>query len=124
MALSTNATKLAQYEAARRSAAMTGAANPSSPTTQPPPVVTPESVAAQQATAGAEAAQPKEEPFNAKRLVLPDDPTSYDVRVSLVRAMGDPTINKSSAQQLFQLHDQLFQAEKAMMQVIVDGMLM
>jgi hypothetical protein len=119
--LTGSASSLAAYDAARRTAALTGAANPTSPTTQPPPTVT---AAAAQATEGAQAAQPKEEPFNAPMLDLPEDPTIQDVRIGLVRAMADPTVNSSTAQQLFQLHDQLFQAEKAMMQVIVDGMLM
>lgn len=123
--LSTNASQLAQYDQARRTAALMGAAKPSSPVTQPAPQVAAVPVAAvDQAQAGAAAAQPKVEAFNAPSLDLPDNPTSRDVMAGLTKAMADPTVNASSAQQLFQLHEQLFQAEKAMMQVIVDGMLM
>jgi hypothetical protein len=114
-----SASKLAQYDQARRTAALTGAATPITPVTQPPPQVT---AASAQATEGAEQAQPREE-FNARRLDLPPDPTSLDVRLGLVRAMADPTVNHATAAQLFQLHEQLMQAEKAMMQVIIDGML-
>jgi hypothetical protein len=119
--LSMSASQLAQYDQARRTAALTGAARPTSPVTQPPPQVT---AATAQAADGAAQAQPREEPFNAPMLVLPPEPTSHDVRLGLVRAMADPTVNHSTAQQLFQLHEQLMQAEKAMLQVIVDGMLM
>lgn len=122
--LSTSTSQLAQYDQARRTAALTGAAKPSSPVTQPPPQVTAAAAAGDQARAGAAAAQPKAEAFNAPALDLPDNPTSRDVMAGLTKAMADPTVNASSAQQLFQLHEQLFQAEKAMMQVIVDGMLM
>lgn len=123
MSLIGNSSSLAAYDTARRTAALTGAARPTTPSTQPPPEAS-GTLAETQASAGAAAAQPTEEPFNAPMLSLPPNPTSHEVRIGLVRAMADPTVNKNSAQQLYQLHDMLFQAEKAMMQVIIDGMLM
>ena len=123
MGLIDNNSQLAQYDTARRTAALTGAARPTSPVTQPPPTAT---AATAQATQGAQQAQaaPKEEPFNAGMLDLPPEPTSRDVMAGLTQKMADPTVNSTTANKLFQLHEQLMQAEKAMMQVIVDGMLM
>ncbi len=98
----------------------TAAASGSSTT---PAVSATGTAASEQATSGAEQAQTeKAEPFNAPMLDLPDDPTSRDVMVGLTRAMADPTVNKSSAQQLYNLHEQLLAAEKAMMTAILDGM--
>jgi hypothetical protein len=120
--LSTNASSLAQYEAARRSAALTGTANPTSPTVQPPPAVT---AATAQATAGAAQAQAAPtEPFNAPMLDLPPNPSTQEVLAGLTRAMTDPTVNARTANELSGLHDRLMQAQKAMTQVIIDGMLM
>ena len=113
-------TSVGQYEAAKRQAALSGGTAPVSPGTQPAPVVTQGSVQAQQ---GAQQAQPKEEPFNAPMLDIPEGATTREVMAGLTKAMADPTVNASTARQLFTLHEQLMQAEKAMMQVIVDGML-
>lgn len=125
MAISTTATQLSQSESARRMAALNGGARPTSPVTQPAPTVTAETgtAATDQAAQGAAQTQQKPEAFNAPPLDLPDNPTTRDVMAGLAKAMADPTVNSSSAQQLFSLHEQLMQAEKAMMQVIVDGML-
>jgi len=120
--VSTSASQLAQYDAAKRQAALQGGTAPVSPAVQPAPVVTPQT-AATQATEGAAAAQPKEEPFNAPMLDLAPGASTREVMAGLTKAMADPTVNKSTAQQLFSLHEQLMQAEKAMIQVIVDGML-
>jgi hypothetical protein len=126
MTVSTNATQLSQFESASRMAALNGGARPTSPVTQPPPTVTVPAAgeaAAEQAAAGAAQTQQKPEAFNAPPLDLPDNPTTLDVMAGLTKAMADPSVNASTAQQLFSLHEQLMQAEKAMMQVIVDGML-
>ncbi len=117
---SSSSTALAQYDAARRQAALTGGTKPTSPVTQPPPDATAATTQAQQ---GAQQAQPKEEPFNAPMLDIPPDATTREVMSGLTKAMADPSVNSSTARQLFTIHEQLMQAEKAMMQVIVDGML-
>ena len=87
---------------------------------------TPETAAAAQATQGAAAAQPQAEAevFNAPMLDLPDAPTTTDVLHGLTAAMADPTVNAGTAQKLYQLHEQLLNAERAMVQSIIDGMLM
>ena len=78
--------------------------------------------AADQAARGAEQAQQqKEESFNAPKLILPPDPTSREVLTGLTRAMADPTVNRSTAQQLYQLHEQIRTAEQTMIQAILDG---
>jgi hypothetical protein len=120
--LSTNASSLAQYEAARRSATLTGTANPTSPTVQPPPTVT--AATAQAADGAAQAQAAPREQFNPPMLDLPPSPSTREVMAGLTRAMADPTINSTTANELFGLHEKLMQAEKAMMQVIIDGMLM
>lgn len=120
--VSAGASSLAQYEAARRQAAISGGTTPSSPTTQPAPTVTEASVQAKEGAAQAQA-QPKEEPFNAPMLDIPPGATTVEVMAGIKKAMSDPTVNKTTAQQLFWLHDQLMQAEKAMTQVIIDGVL-
>lgn len=125
--LGTSTTALAQYDAARRQAALTGASKPVTPTVQAPPVVTEASVqaqqGAQQAQPGAQQAPAQPEPFNAPMLDIPPGATTREVMAGLMKAAADPTVNDSSARQLLALHEQLMQAEKAMMQVIVDGML-
>ncbi|MCB0879241.1 MAG: hypothetical protein KDC46_09715 [Thermoleophilia bacterium] len=126
MSLISSNNDLAAYDSARRTAALTGATRPTSPVTEPAPQVT---AATAQASSGAAQVQdaanakPDAEPFNAPMLKLPLEPNTRDVMAALVGAMGDPTVNSSTANQLFQLHEQLMQAEKAMTQVIVDGML-
>ena len=121
--VSTGVSQLAQYDAAKRQAALQGGTAPVSPAVQPPPVVTPESTAAAQAQQGAVAVQARVEPFNAPMLDLSEGASTREVMAGLQKAMADPTVNKSTAQQLFSLHEQLMQAEKAMLQVIIDGML-
>lgn len=121
--ISTGASSLAQYEAAKRQASLTGGTAPVSPSTQPAPTVTAATVQAQQGAAQAQA-QPKEEPFNAPMLDLPPGATTRETMAGLNKAMADPTVNASSVNKLYQLHEMLMQAEKAMTQVIVDGMLM
>lgn len=80
------------------------------------------SAGTQQAAAGAAQAQPKAEAFNAPALDLPDDPDTRDVLRGLTAAMADPTVNDTSAQRLYELHQQLLEAEKAMTQAVLDGM--
>lgn len=41
------------------------------------------------------------------------DATTMDVLVSLNRSMANPRVNKSTAQQLYQLQQQIFEAHKA-----------
>ena len=119
--VSTGASSLAQYDAARRAAALSGAAAPVTPSTQPAPTVTAATVQAQQA---AVQVQPKPEVFNAPMLDLPPGATTREVMAGLQKGMADPTVNGSSVNKLYELHEMLMQAEKAMTQVIVDGMLM
>lgn len=114
------ASSLAQYEAAKRQATLQGGAAPVTPAVQPPPTVTSATVQAQE---GAAQAQPQEEVFNAPMLDIPPGATTREVMAGLRSAMADPTVNSSTANKLFSLHEQLMQAEKAMMQVIIDGML-
>ncbi len=114
------ASSLAQYEAAKRQAMLQGGANPVTPAVQPPPTVTAASVQAQQ---GAAQAQPQPEVFNAPMLDIPPGATTREVLAGLQKAMADPTVNTSSVNGLNQLHEMLMQAEKAMAQVIIDGML-
>lgn len=127
MTLSSGISNISDYEQARRAATLQGTANPSTPMVKPAPIVASSdaaSGAAAQAAEGAQQAQPKAETFNAPMLDLPPDPSSQDVLTGLARAMADPSVNASSAQQLFSLYDQIMQAEKAMTQAIIDGMLM
>jgi hypothetical protein len=77
--------------------------------------------ATEQAAAGAQQSQ-QAEPFNAPRLVLPSEATTREVMVGLTRAMADPSVNKTTAQQLYSLHEQMKSAEQAMIQSILDGM--
>jgi hypothetical protein len=123
--VSAGSSALAQYEAAKRQAAMSGAANPVSPTVQPPPTVTPASVQAQQGAGQAQtqAQEPKAEAFNAPPLDIPPGATSREVLAALRKSMSTPGVNASTAQALSGLHDMIMQADKAMMQVIIDGML-
>lgn len=100
-------------EIARRPAS-TAAATTTSPAATPTAATT-------QATAGAQAAQPSSEPFNAPMLRLPESPTAADVLTGLAAAMADPTVNRTSAQQVYQLHEQLMNAERSMTQVVLDG---
>ena len=62
----------------------------------------------------------KAEAFNAKALDLPDNPTTRDVLTGLTAAMADPTVNQTTAQKLFEFHQQLFEMEKAMTLAIVN----
>lgn len=75
--------------------------------------------AAVQAQQGAQAAQP--EAFNAPRLSLPASPTTRDVLMGLQRAMARDDVNASSVAKLSQLHDMIMQADRAMVQAIMDG---
>lgn len=75
-----------------------------------------------QAQAQAEArarAEAEAQRFYAPPIDLPRNATSVDVRAGLARAMADPSVNESSAQKLFQLHQQLLEADKAMINVIL-----
>ena len=74
-----------------------------------------------QAAAGAQQAQPQAEPFNAPMLSLPADPSTHDVLDGLTRAMADDTVNKSTADALYKIHQMVFEMEKAAAQVILDG---
>lgn len=122
--VSAGTSALAQYEAAKRQAALSGAANPVTPSVQPPPTVTAASVQAQTGAAQTQAQEPKAEVFNAPPLDLPPGATSRDVMAALRSAMSKPGVNASTAQALSGVHDMIMQAEKAMMQVIIDGMLL
>jgi hypothetical protein len=79
--------------------------------------------AAQQAAQGAAQAQPKEEPFNAPMLRLGPSPTSHDVLNGLTAAMADPSVNQTTASRLYELHQQILNADRAMIQAVIDGML-
>lgn len=91
----------------------------STASTQP---ATPQAAAAQ-AQQGAAQAQPKPEVFNAPMLRLPPSPTTHEVLNGLTGAMGDPSVNAASAQKLYQIHEMLLNADRSMIQAIIDGML-
>lgn len=113
------ATVSASASAAATSAATgqaaTGAAQ-ASPAT--PPVET--STAGSQTLAGSHEVQPpsaqQAQAFNAPELELPRDPSTRDVLDGLTHAMADPSVNQTTADRLFQIHQQLMDAQKAMIQ--------
>lgn len=119
----TSASPLSAAEIARRRATLPGAARQTGSGGTLPPTSSPTAGTGgvQQASVGAQQAQA--EPFNAPMLQLPDNPTTLDVMDGLARAMADPSVNQTTAQRLFQLHQQLMEAEKAMAQAVIDGML-
>lgn len=124
MASVSNNSSIASYATAAQMASLTGATRPVTPGVQPAPTVTAGTAASEQAASGAaQATTEKAEPFNAPKLRLPADPSTRDVMAGLVGAMSDPSVNRTTANQLYQLHDQLMQAEKAMLQVVLDGLL-
>jgi len=63
------------------------------------------------------------EAYNAPALELPEEPTTQDVLVSITRAMAAPGVNETSIKTLQEMQSQLWQAQQAMIQVVVDGML-
>lgn len=109
------ASNLAQFQAAGKAGAQGAAPAVGAPKGPQDAAQAQQGVAAPQdaAQGAAQAQQPQEEPFNAPRMKLAPDATTSDVLVSLSKAMGNPNINKSTAQQLYQLQQQLFEAHKA-----------
>lgn len=121
MSISTGATPLTASQKLQQTIANPNASRATSSTASVQPA-TPQAAAAQ-AAQGAAQAQPKEEPFNAPMLALPPNPTSTEVMAGLTKAMADPTVNGSTAQKLYSLHEQLLNADRAMIQAVIDGML-
>ena len=119
--VSTSATPISAFEKLKAAITSPGASRPTSAVASVQPA-TPQA-AAQQATQGAAQAQPKPEPFNAPMLDVPPNPTTREVMSGLTKAMGDPTVNDTTAQRLFELHQQLLNADRAMIQAVIDGML-
>lgn len=122
MSISSGAAPLTAIERLQRSVTLPNASQPTSATASTQPA-TP--AAAAQAAQGASAVQPaaQAEVFNAPMLDLPSNPTTRDVLGGLTRAMGDPTVNDTTIQKLYGLHEQLLNAERGMIQAIIDGML-
>ena len=119
MSISASASPLTPSQKLQQSITNPNASTPTSATAS----VQPATAATQQAAQGAAQAQPKEEPFNAPMLALPPDPTSREVMSGLTKAMADPSVNDSTAQKLYSLHEQLLNADRAMIQAVIDGML-
>lgn len=129
MSLSTAATPLSPSQKLQQSIANPNASRAMSATASVQPA-TPQTIAAAQAQQGAAHAQapaqqqaPQAEVFNAPMLTLPQSPTTRDVLRGLTTAMADPTVNEGSAQKLYSLHEQLLNAERGMIQAVIDGML-
>jgi hypothetical protein len=120
MSISASAAPLTPSQKLQQSITNPNASTPTSATASVQPAT---AAAAQQAAQGAAQAQPKEEPFNAPMLALPPDPTTREVMSGLTKAMADPSVNDSSAQKLYSLHEQLLNADRAMIQAVIDGML-
>ena len=121
MSLSTSSAPLSANQRLQQTIANPNASRAMSGTASVQPA-TP--AAAQQAAQGAAQAQPKEEPFNAKMLVLPRNPSGHDVMAGLTSAMADPTINATTAAGLYKLHEMVLNAERSAIQAVIDGMLM
>lgn len=119
--ISTTATPLSPFEKLKAAITSPGASRPTSSVASVQPA-SPQA-AAQQATQGAAQAQPKPEPFNAPMLALPPSPNTREVMSGLTKAMADPSVNGTTAQRLFELHQQLLNADRAMIQAVVDGIL-
>lgn len=77
--------------------------------------------AAQTAQQQQAAAQQDAETFNAPVLRLPSRPTTHAVLRGLAGAMADPTTNSATAARLKEFHDEVFQAEKSMIQTVIDA---
>jgi hypothetical protein len=120
MSISTGASPLTPSEKLQQSIANPNASRATSGTASVQPA-TPQ--AAAQAQQGAAQAQPKEEPFNAPMLSLPTSPRSHEVLSGLTAAMADPTVNSGTASKLYQLHEMVLNAERSMIQAVIDGML-
>ena len=73
-------------------------------------------------TAEQQRAQQAEQVFNAPVLRLPARPTTHAVLRGLATAMADPETNSATANRLKEFHDEVFAAEKAMIQSIMEGM--
>lgn len=79
---------------------------------------------AEQSAEGAQQAQQQQvEVFNAPPISLPPNPSTLEAMDGLVRAMATEGVNETTAQQLYQLHEMLFSAEKSMAQAVIDGVL-
>lgn len=115
---STNAAALLAPPAGLRPAAASAPAAATTATATQPGAA----AGAAQAAAGAQAVGPKPEPFNARPLVLPEGATTRHVLDGLAGAMADPSVNRSTAQRLFEFHQQLLDAEKSMTQAVLEGM--
>ena len=123
MSISSGVAPLSAMERLQRTATLPGASQATSATAATQPA-TPAAAAAQ-AGQGAAAVQPaaQAEVYNAPMLDLPANPTTRDVMSGLTRAMADPTVNDYSIKLLYERHEQLLNAERAMIQSIIDGML-
>lgn len=123
MSISTSAAPLSPSEKLQQTIANPNASRAMSATASVQPATAQAAMAATQAQQGAAQAQPQPEVFNAPMLNLPPSPTSHEVMNGLTAAMADPTVNESSAQKLYQLHEMLLNAERSMLQAVIDGML-
>ena len=121
MSLSTSASPLTPSQKLQQSIANPNASRAMSSTASTQPA-TPQAAAAQ-ATLGAAQAQPQPEVFNAPPLALPPSPTTHEVLNGLTSAMADPSVNAGSRQKLYQIHEMLLNADRSMIQAIIDGML-
>lgn len=122
MSISTSASPLTPSQKLQQTIANPNASRATSATSSVQPA-TPQAAASQAQQGAAQAQAPQPEAFNAPQLVLPPSPTSREVMNGLTRAMADPTVNQGSAQKLYQLHEMLLNAERSMIQAVIDGML-
>lgn len=113
----------ANLAATSAAAAPSGTTTTATVTTTANAPTTAAATGAQQAAQGAQQvqAQPQAEAFNAPMLDLPPDPSTHEVMNGLAGAMADPSVNKSSADQLYAMHKQLLDAERSMVDAIIAG---
>ena len=123
MSISTAAAPLTPTEKLRQTIANPNASRAMSATASVQPATPEAAAAATQATDGAAQAQPQPEAFNAPMLRLPPSPNSHEVMNGLTSAMADPTVNATSVGGLYKLHEMLLNAERSMIQAVIDGML-
>lgn len=122
--ISSTAAPISAMEKLKRTATLPGASQATSAMASVQPALPSAAAQASEGAAQAQPGAPVPEPFNAPSLALPRNPTTREVLNGLTSAMADPTVNESSAQKLYQLHEQLLNAERGMLQAIIDGMLM
>lgn len=121
--ISSTAAPISAMEKLKRTATLPGASQATSAMASVQPALPGAAAQAAEGAVQAQAIAPAPEPFNAPSLRLPRNPTTREVLNGLTSAMADPSVNDSSAQKLYQLHEQLLNAERGMLQAIIDGML-